>query len=71
MKPLVSIITTILLLCTNVWSQGLETFDILQPIVKISPAINKDDKFGYSVTAHRLVELSPNDNFQKALDNTV
>ena len=71
MKPLVLITTTILVLCTNVWSQGLETFDILQPIVKISPARNEVDKFGYSVTAHQLVELSANDSFQKALDNTV
>ena len=71
MKLLVLITTTILLLCNNVWSQGLETFDILEPIVKISPARNEEDRFGYSVTAHQLVKLSPEDSFQKALDNTV
>ena len=70
MNLLVLVTATILLLCNNVWSQGLETFDVLEPIVKISPA-KKEDRFGYSVTAHQLVKLSASDSFQKALDNTV
>ena len=42
--------------------------------MKISPVRNDGkygDRFGYSVTAHQLVKLSPEDSFQKALDNTV
>ena len=61
-----------LLLIYGSYSQS--NIDILEPIVKISPVRNEgkyDDRFGYSVTAHQLVELSENDSFQKALDSTV
>lgn len=51
-----------------------ETLDTLEPIVKISPAKaagQTADRFGFSVTAHRLEDISSNDTLEEILGKTM
>lgn len=53
---------------------GLESVDVLKPIVKISPAMStgvSDDSFGYSVTAHQLFTNSTGLTFDEIISQTM
>ena len=53
---------------------GLESIDVLKPIVKISPAKRVDtldDFFGYSVAAHQFFNDSSGMSLQDILEQTV
>ena len=52
--------------------QVIESIDTIEPIVKISPDRNNtEDRFGISVTAHRLYDVASDDSLQEALNKTV
>ena len=66
----------LVLICVVLSSRchGLESIDVLKPIVKISPAKRAgtlDDFFGYSVAAHQFFNDSSGMSLQSILEQTV
>ena len=66
----------VVLMCAVLSSRchGLESIDVLKPIVKISPAKRAgtlDDFFGYSVAAHQFFNDSSGMSLQEILEQTV
>ena len=57
-------------------ASSLYPFDVLEPIVRLSPAIRAEgdpmgDRFGYSAVAHQLKKPTSDDDYLEALQNTV
>ncbi len=51
-------------------SSNLNNIDVDEPIVRRSPASDRD-LFGYAVVLHQLEELEPGDDVQTALGKTL
>ena len=63
---------TVLLLVGCCTCQVIESIDTTEPIVKISPDRNNTkDRFGISLTAHRLYDVASDDSLREALNKTV
>lgn len=60
-------------ICT-IWTAGYEAFniDIIEPIVRRSPALDVDmqDGFGWAAIFHQTEKVLPNDSIDEALKKT-
>lgn len=62
----------VLLLYTIARSQAIDNIDILEPIIRRSPArsVSADDGFGWAVVFHQIEDVFPNDTIAESIRKT-